>query len=284
MKVQSLWNSQARREAVAVMRDGKPVGVYNRGVCAIWGDATNNDFVQAIISIKGEKRLNRPMGSTLLAEDFLCLVDKSHIPLDKREIFGSAKTFKNLLGSLCFVRTPILPDVLEKIPSSLVFYKGGVPFLQNWSPEGHRPTYLLIQEMVNAGIPYPAVTSMNTSGQPEIVDQSTGIAFASKTRIPLFLTDSRKQDIVKGSFSILGIEERQFLLIREGNIPGYILEGILQVPLQTSTTQSARYTQLQFPNNLLTGLSPHAMRIAAISFLHGWSSKQIHQALRVLNI
>ena len=62
-EVASVWEPQAREHAASLVLRGEPVGTYNRGVCAIWGDGANPLFPAKVAQIKGEKRGERPLAA-----------------------------------------------------------------------------------------------------------------------------------------------------------------------------------------------------------------------------
>src|SRR5205807_4828583 len=131
-----------------------------------------------------------------------------------------------------------------KMPPAMISRSAdGVPILQNWDPEGHEPTLLLLEEMYKKGVTYPAVTSMNRSGTPELVTEKDGIAFSEAAGIPLFLTDPRDPKKIQGSYTILGINHQGVELVRDGNIPAKLIQRLLGVEIDTSHARSPSHPQ-----------------------------------------
>ena len=123
-----------------------------------------------------------------------------------------------------------------EIPSAMISRSSdGTPILQNWDPEGHEPTLLLLEEMYKKGVKYPAVTSMNYSGTPELVTEEEGTAFSEQAGIPLFLTDPQDPKRVQGSYTILGIHQQGVELVRDGNIPASLFNACWVCPLIPAT-------------------------------------------------
>ncbi len=156
-EVRSIWDPEARRYAAQLINEGNPVGVFNRGVNAMWGDGANYKFVDRVREIKGEQRNGRPLAATLKTVQVVDLIDSTLIPEKLYPILLNAHEMSSMLGSLCFIRIPITLKAASTLPESMIsFSKEGVPFLQNWDPSGHYPTDALIKEVYKLDIRYPA--------------------------------------------------------------------------------------------------------------------------------
>ena len=281
-EVGSLWEPASRERAASLAAQGLPIGVYNRGVCAIWGDGANKDFVDAILQIKGEKRGERPMGASLPTSDFVTLLDPAKIPENLRSVFLVAEELASRTGSLCFIRGPVTQEAASSLPGSIVSWVEGTPIVQNWDAQGHKPTYLFLKTLMEKGVAYPAVTSMNVSGTPEIVDQDAGIAFSRAKHIPYFLTDPKDTKNVIGSYTILSIGQAGVELVRDGNIPGHVFATLLGTRIETSRTIPAKYPQPTLSPELTDGLDPREARIAILSSLHNFPEAKIQATLAKL--
>lgn len=267
-EVASLRSPFARGRAAAIAKEGNPIGSYNRGVCAIWGDGENAQFIKSVADIKGEERNNRPMAASLSTERFAEMLDLSRIPASLHETFVNARGLANATGSLCFFRAPITESAARSLPPSLVSRIDGVPIIQNWDPAGHRPTHKLLRAFDHEGIEFPAVTSMNVSGQPEITNQQEGIEFSQAKRIPMFLQDKKDAQRAVGSYTILGLTDRGLALVREGNIPSELIEKLLGVGIDRSSHTVAKSMQpLAFDSARIDGVHPRFARIALLSSL-----------------
>src|SRR5688572_29714441 len=98
----SLRNKNHRAYAANLVKSGEPIGVFNRGVCAIWGDGANEQFVTSVQQIKGEARGNRPLGATLTTEQVLPHIDIDKIHQSVHPLLDTHKTLRTRIGSLCF--------------------------------------------------------------------------------------------------------------------------------------------------------------------------------------
>ena len=268
-EIASVYDTAAREKAAQILTEGGVIGSYNRGVCAIWANGADAHAVERIAHIKGELRGERPLAGSLRTKDFVALLDPSKIPPHLHDILLNADKLAASTSSLCFIRGPITPEATKQVPASMISrLADGTPILQNWDPEGHEPTLLLLEEMYKKGIRYPAVTSMNPSGIPEYVTEEDGISFSEQSHIPMFLTDPKDPRKVQGSYTILGIHSSGIEVVRDGNIPAKLIERLLDVPLDYSNTKAPKHPQAQFPDALIhQGQDPAQSRVAILTFV-----------------
>ncbi len=268
VEVRALRDAASRERAADLAIQGLPIGLYNVAVCAILGDGSNSEFVNAVPVIKGENRGQRPLGACLPTSEFVQLLDSTKIPSVLHDTFMNADELLNRTGSLCFIRGPITEKAAAMLPASMVSRIDGTPVIQNWDAVGHQPTNLLLAQMRKAGIRYPAITSMNISGAPEIIDQVEAINFSGEHGIPLFLTDDETNRAVQGSYTILGITDTGVKLIREGNLPGHMFNILLGTDIDTSDFTTAKSVQpLSLPSSSFEGLDPRMVRMVILSSL-----------------
>lgn len=266
--IKSIHDPIARSEAVELVVHGEPVGIYNRGVCAIWGDGNNNEFYEKVVKIKGENRQKKPLATTLRTSDFIQLIDQAEIPDFLHSIFQDPVSLVERTGSLCFLRVPVKKELASQFPPYIVSKNAeGLYEMQNWDANGHAPTHAFIDELLQNGINLPAVTSMNLSGDPEIVDQSEGIEFAKKTGIRIFLTDEKDTGMAKGSFAIVGVGKSGISLVRDGHLPSYVFPYLFEVSVDTQIAIQPKYPQIEFPKDYFNGDTPSQMRKKIIEFI-----------------
>lgn len=265
--VDSIRESKARTKAAELVKNGYPVGIFNRGVCAIWGNGESKKFCDSVAQIKGELRKKKALAATFPTELLVQLIDSTMIPSKLHHIFLDANELSERIGSLCFVRVPVTYESAQKLPWSMVSkMKNGCYVIQNWDPAGHKPTELFIQELHSIGVKYPAVTSMNISGKPEIVDQDAGIQFARNANIPIFLKDELDTGRALGSYTIFNINRNGIELVRNGNIPWTLFHSLFGVnKIRNMRSKSPIHPQLDLSGEALSNLSPKEARIAIIS-------------------
>lgn len=280
-KVGSIWDRVDREYTAGYVLNGGIVGVFNRGVNALWIDAKNHAAVSKLQEIKGEGRQGRPVALTIGFDVFARMIDTNSLTAELQEFLALSRDLKNELGSLCFIRAPLKPEFIDRVPySSISVDEKGRTWIQTWDPYGHKPTDDLIRIMVGLGIEFPAVTSMNISGQPEIVDQIGGERFCREYGIPVYLKDEKTRLDLQGSYTIITLSEKGAELTRDGNVPGRAIQSILRVPLITEGARQSNYPQLDFPPHLVDGLSPRGVRMAILLYLEGREIEQINRTLK----
>ncbi len=275
----SIREHENRQLGAELAKEGKPVGVVNRGVVAIWGDGGNRQYVESVAKIKGEGRKAKPLAATLPMSEVTEFIDFDLIPEQLRPVFSRAGELTARFGSLCFLRIPITERAADTLPPSMVLRaEGQPPILQNWDARGHSPTRQLIELMRRKGIKFPSATSMNITGQPEIVDADEGFKFSREHGIPLFLDDPKDQGVVKGSYTIFSLNPEGVKIERDGNIPAKLFAPLFGgVPMSPSDNfKRIPHPQAEFPSTILD-MNPHDARIAMIAITQGVSHPKLEQ-------
>jgi hypothetical protein len=270
--VRSIRDRRDCTEAARQVTSGGAVGSYIRGVCGLWIDGASAGAIDRIDEIKGEKRANRPFGTTLDGAEFAGMIDPDGIAPSARSLFLDADRLESRLGSLCFIRIPIRRGVGMEMPLRLVSQtEDGTYWLQNWMPSGCLSSEVWMEAMRGQAIAFPSATSMNVSGSPELVEQEAGTAFCEEFGIPIFLGDPESRYEVKGSFPILQVDKTGIRLIREGHFPGHIFRYLLQEwDVDLSDYKPAKYPLVQLPEALQTGtVTGDPLRLALIEHLDG---------------
>lgn len=281
LKVGSIWEHSDREHAAGVIAGGGLVGVFNRGVNALWVNGQNSEAVGRLQAVKGETRGGRPVALTIGFDRLIEMIDLNVLTDEVRRFLVATGDLKDHLGSLCFLRVPLKEEYRTAVPvSSLSTDTSGRPWIQTWDPFGHEPTEDLIKIAEGLGVEFPAVTSMNISGQSEIVDQDEGEKFSRENGISIYLRDPRIHDRIKGSYTIITLGEKGVEVTRDGNIPYRLLQPIFGLPLSTEGMASPRYSQMEFPDDLTANLSPREMRLAILRYVNGEDPTQVNQFLR----
>lgn len=219
------------REAARLMAAGYTVGAFVRTTCGIWIDGSSAAGVDAVYRIKGQKRVGRPFSMLLDAPRFVARLDPDQLAPALHDIFLDPDKLAARLGDLCFIRAPITAAAAGALPEELWSRTpDGTFWLQNWVGCDNAPALMLLEEMAAQGTELPVATSMNVSGQPEIVDQEDGAQFCREHDIPLFLHDPAHRGHVQGSYPIISIDHDGVHLLRHGHFPGelfrYLLDGL----------------------------------------------------------
>jgi tRNA A37 threonylcarbamoyladenosine synthetase subunit TsaC/SUA5/YrdC len=260
-----------RRRAASLLKEGYAVGSFTRAVCGIWVDAANEDAINEIYRIKGSQRVGRPMSTVLPAADFVELIDPHEVPAALGHAILDAGELQARFGSLGFIRAPIRQDAAEAMPAATVSRSSdGKYWLQNYvtTPSGIVRSF--VQEMLEQGVVVPAATSMNISGQPEIVDQQEGAAFCESRGIPLFLADPDNDGRVRGSFPIVSFDRTGVRLLREGQFPGYLVRHLLGCEVDSSNTSPAGYPVVRTHSETRAAwIPPHQLHDEIVARLDG---------------
>lgn len=244
-------------QAAELIAEGAPLAVDNAFVYGVWGNGGSSEFVQAVEAAKGREP-GRTFGLSLRAEDFLTIVNHDNIHRDAWPLLEDAEVFVGRLGAMAFVRAPALPQVLEHqgVPESVISHREATPIVQNWAPDGKSNTEVLLQHAEGLGVVFPAVTSLNASGQPEITTEAEAIIFARKTHLPILTDNSADKTTFQGSFPIIELTQNGIALVRtRESCIGHTLMRRLLADMR-----------LYVPNALK---APSGLDIAGLETLHG---------------
>src|SRR5512138_3105578 len=118
--LQSIRDPGACAEAATQIGHGDVVGSYIRGVCGLWIDGGSAKAIDRIDEIKGEKRANRPFGTTLDGTEFSAMIDPDQIASSVCDLFLDADRLNARLGSMCFIRIPIRTQIGKELPARLI--------------------------------------------------------------------------------------------------------------------------------------------------------------------
>lgn len=281
LKVGSIWDWTDREYAAGVIKNGGIVGVFNRGVNALWINGQDLTAVTRLQEVKGEGRVGRPVALTIGFERLVEMIDPDVLTDEVRRFLEVTQDLKTHLGSLCFLRVPLKHDLMKAVPqSSLSIDTQGRPWIQTWDPFGHQPTEDFIKRSENLGVEFPAVTSMNISGQPEIVDQKRGEEFCRESGLPIYLKDPKIHDKIRGSYTIITLGEKGIEVTRDGNIPYRVIQPIFGLPFSIENMALPKYPQMEFPDSLIDGLSSRGIRMAILLYISGREPYSINRRLK----
>lgn len=258
--------------AASLLNQGFPIGAYVRGVCGLWADGQHEEGLNALYRIKGAARGNRPVGTTLPFPSFIELLDPDGLSPKARELVFNENLLVGRLGSLCFLRAPLKPDKASLLPERVYSRtKEGTFWIQNWLPEGCKPTGKWMESIQETGISLPVATSMNLSGQPEIVDQEEGEAFCQTNDVPMFLRDPENPGQVQGSFPIIQVDSQGIKLLREGHFPPSLFQKLLAGwEIDLFSYENANYPLSNFPRGEGEEVDePSVLRQQLLQFMDG---------------
>jgi hypothetical protein len=247
---------------------GEVVGASFGTVYGIIGDGHSPDLGAKVAAIKGQQRLGRPLSVCLPESRFSQLLDPGQIHPAVRGVALDGHALSRTLSSLAFVRAPIRTSIAQDLPAHLVSVNDGVPYLQSLDPGGLPGARNLMRLLWRQGVQYPAISSMNTSGEPEIVDYSGALAFSGEQGLAALLRPNSQIQQAQGSFSILEIGPHGLRAARHGVIPIPVLQRLVEPPIDDTLTQVADYPALDIPARRLDGLNHYATCRAALLSLN----------------
>jgi hypothetical protein len=120
-------------------------------------------------------------------------------------------------------------------------------------------------------IELPAATSMNSSGEPELVEQEAALEFCRIHGVSIFLGDSESKRHVIGSFPIIQVDKLGIKLVREGHFPSIIFRHLLRGwQIDLNGYQPAKYPIAPLPAEWLSGgMVGDQLRLALLKHLDG---------------
>ena len=240
---------------------GRTIGFLNRTVCALFGSSDTRAFPDEVIRVKGEKRRTKPVAVFLSAEEIARAVDPAKMPQALVPLMTSPDALRQVLAGLVLLRLPLRPDAAAELPPYLLSRRAdGTPVVMTADPGGYQPLQDLFGACRARGVRFLSGTSMNASGQPEIVDQPEGIAFSRQAGLPMFLADRGHLGWPAGSPTILEVRQDDVVLVRDGFIPLWAFEHLLGVPVTlASDTRAARHEQIALDRRTCAALAPRTL-------------------------
>ncbi len=246
VEVESVWNEASQRRAANLIAQGETVGLFMGSVCTFWGKGDDLNFFNEVVRVKGEKRKTKQLSIITNSYEIVKLIDPTKIPAALQPIFLNPAEMAIRFGALCFLQLPVRQELAHTIaPHHLSYAEDGTPIMMGLDPYGNSALELLSHVTRQLGVKFLTGSSLNASGQPEIVEQVEGIEYCHKVGgVPLFLIDPLNTGKAKGSLPIIRIDQDGPKLIRDGFIPTPALEKLIGMPIDTSLAQLAIHPRL----------------------------------------
>lgn len=253
MEICSYDDTEAIAEAVDVIRAGGVVGTHFGTVFGLLVDGSHAGVADEIMAIKGAARGHKPLAVATRPGRLVELIDVASLPPDVRRLTGE-EWFADRLAGMVAVRAPAAPGIA--IPEHLVSEVDGRRWVQVFDPLRMPGASDLITAMWAAGADWVAGTSMNESGQVEIVDLEEAVDFAERHGLPLLFQPDAMHE-ASGSLPILELDPDGGLrLDRQGIIAHADLEAATHESIDASQAIPAHYPPIAVPPALLDGLDP----------------------------
>jgi tRNA A37 threonylcarbamoyladenosine synthetase subunit TsaC/SUA5/YrdC len=253
MEICSYDDTQAIAEGIDAIRAGRVVGTHFGTVFGLLVDGSHAGVADEIMAIKGAARGHKPLAVATQPGRFVELVDVAALPSDVRRL-AEQPWFADRLAAMVAVRAPAAPEVA--IPEHLVSEVDGRRWVQVFDPLRMPGASDLIAAMWAAGLEWVAGTSMNESGQPEIVDLEEAVDFGERHGLPL-LFQPMAMHVASGSLPIIELHPDEGLrLDRQGIIAHPDLETAIGESIDASQAIPAHFPPMAVPPGLLDGLDP----------------------------
>jgi tRNA A37 threonylcarbamoyladenosine synthetase subunit TsaC/SUA5/YrdC len=253
MEICSYDDTEAIAEGIDAIRAGRVVGTHFGTVFGLLVDGSHAGVADEIMAIKGAARGHKPLAVATQPGRFVELVDVAALPSDVRRL-AEQPWFADRLAAMVAVRAPAAPEVA--IPEHLVSEVDGRRWVQVFDPLRMPGASDLIAAMWAAGLEWVAGTSMNESGQPEIVDLEEAVDFGERHGLPLLFQPMAMHE-ASGSLPIIELHPDEGLrLDRQGIIAHPDLETAIGESIDASQAIPAHFPPMAVPPGLLDGLDP----------------------------
>jgi tRNA A37 threonylcarbamoyladenosine synthetase subunit TsaC/SUA5/YrdC len=271
-----------RHRAAQIVTDGAVIGASFGTVYGLIGDGDSTGLGEKIAQIKGQERIGRPLSVCLPARRFSQLLDPAQIHPKVRDLALDGHALSRTLSSLAFVRAPIRASAAQDLPKDLVSYVDSIPYLQSLDPSGLPRVRSLMSHLWRHGVPLPAITSMNRSGEPEIVTQVEAQSFATTHQLGALMAPGPGAKRASGSLTILEVGPFGLRAARHGVIPIEVLHRLVVPRIDDTITQQADFPPLDIVPSTFVGLNHDAIcRAALLSLNTSLPSGVVRQIARV---
>lgn len=278
LQIRSLEDEFAISAAVKLISRGQLVAFQWGNVFGMAMDGTRSKAIQHALSVKSDSNPNRKFSGILDLKLFLSLIDKSKVHPQIVSLLENPDQLSHLTSGLFHLRAPVTSTAQGLVPPSMLSQEGGQLFLQNLDSSKH-PIFKLVQACAASGINWLCCTTLNRTGQPEVVKLIEAKKFISRLphqTISLLLTDPTPfHKTVLGSFAIVDISYHangKLKVIRDGFLPASeFVHRILGISVDVSEAKPAAYPHADF-SPLIThidrlSLSPPAIRDLAVVYI-----------------
>ncbi len=253
MEISSFDDQLAIARAIDAARGGAVIGAHFGTVFGLIVDGSHPDVADDIMRIKGAARGHKPLGVCLPPDRLTSVIDLPSLSPRLRALV-SAPWFAEKLAAMVAVRAPLAPEA--GIPDPLRSQVDGTAWVQVFDPTRMPGASVLIAAMWQAGMRWVAATSMNDSGQTEIVELDDAADFARRHGLPV-LFEATAVHAASGSLPILELRADRLWLDRHGIIAVADLEAAIGAAVEVSETAApAHFPPMPVPPGLLDAVAP----------------------------
>lgn len=171
-------------DAVVQIMIGRVVGASFGSMYGLIGNGLIPTLADDIAALKGRAGTGRPLSVCLPSARLARLIDPAQLHGSIRDWALDERGLARAFASQCLLRVPVRPLVAASLPAQLIGYLDGVPYLQSLDPSGLPGAGTFVRSLWSAGVTVPAITSMNVTGEPVIVEPAAAVRFASAAGLP----------------------------------------------------------------------------------------------------
>jgi tRNA A37 threonylcarbamoyladenosine synthetase subunit TsaC/SUA5/YrdC len=236
------WHDRGR--ATELVATGDVIGASFGSVYGLVADGMRPDLAAVMDAIKGQRRQGRPLSVCLPAALLSQLIDPVELHPSIRSWALDGEGLARTLSSLALLRVPIREVIARELPAHLLSYVDGVPYLQSLDPTGMPGLRDFMDRLWTRGIMFPAITSMNASGQPEIVEFAEAALFSRAVGLPA-LVDAPQSPRAKGSLTILELGPDGVRAVRHGTVPVAVLQRVVERAIVDATADEPDFAPVR---------------------------------------
>ena len=177
-------------------------------------------------AIKGVARRGRPIAVCLPSTRLAALIDPARIHPSVRDWALDEQGLARAFGSQCLLRVPVRARVAASLPSHLISYTDGVPYLCSLDPTGIPGGGDFVTALWESGVKVAALTSMNPTGAPEIVSAEAALRFARSAGLPSLL--HAQLDGRTGAMTVVEAGPSGVFVAREGTFPAAVVRTVVR--------------------------------------------------------
>lgn len=264
MTLSSFEDPGAVAAAVDAVVGGRVVGAHFGTVFGLIVDGSHDGVADEILRLKGSARGHKPLGACVPPARLVRAIDRARLASPVRAL-ADEPWFSRQLAAMVAVRAPALADA--GLPDALQSHVDGTTWVQVFDPMRMPGAATLIAALWRAGVEWVAATSMNESGQTEIVATPDAVAFAERHQLSMLFAPTAVHS-ASGSLPILELRPDGLRLDRHGIIAVADLEKAIGQPIDAAAAVPAHFPPMAVPAGWLDGLDPAAATAALLQLLY----------------
>lgn len=268
MALSSFEDPRAVTAAVEAVANGGVIGAHFGTVFGLIVDGSHEGVADEILRLKGSARGHKPLGACVTPSRLVEAIDVTQLPEHVRSLVQEW-WFSRQLAGMVAIRAPA--PASAGVPAALRSHVDDLDWVQVFDPMRMPGASTLIAALWQAGVQWVAATSMNESGQTEIVETADAVAFADRHGLSM-LFEPAAVHAASGSLPILELRPEGLRLDRHGIIAVADLEQAVGEPIDADGAAPAHFPPMTVPAGRLDGLAPPEATAVLLDLLYPRSS------------